>query len=257
MKVYIEGRKLGKEDSTDRENMKVKSVQLTDAYGRTVKVLQKREVTTTLGGQHEILRFQVPSGYLSPRNIVHMEGIEPVYTDTFIMMNPSHPLVKAPAIEGLEAACMLNLRGAAHVVLLGGLQLSRWIDWEEPLEVRVDRGWFKLRKAGLLDAILKSGVMTEVSGALHKPHDKKFKLVKSFKTVKNAPVLQVTLWGYKDEWVAELDMDLKRGVGHWREVVRNHMAAGKTHPYIVNQLLAWYWGVVSFKLEIPVVAKPG
>ena len=258
MKVYIEGRKLGKEDSTDRENMKVKSVQLTDAYGRAVKVLQRREVTRSLGGKHEVLKLQVPSGYLSPRNIVHMEGVEPVYTDNFIMMNPSHPLVKAPAIEGLEDACRLNLRGAAHVVLLGGLQLSRWIDWEEPLEVRVDRGWFRVSDGeGLLDAILKSGVMTEVSGALHKPHDKKFKLVKSFKTVKNAPVLQVTLWGYKDEWVAELDMDLKRGVGHWKEVVQNHLTAGKTHPYIVNQLLAWYWGVVSFKLEIPVVAKPG
>jgi len=237
--------------------VKVKSVQLTDAYGNDVKVLQKKQLTRTLGGEHYIHTFQAPIGYLTPRQMVALEGVEPVYTDNFIMMNPAHPLVKAPAIEGLEQACMLNSRGAAHVVLLRGLQLSRWIDWEGPLEMRADRGWFKLRKAGLLDAILKSGVMTEVSGALHKPHDKKFKLVKSFKTVKNAPVLQVTLWGYKDEWVAELDMDLKRGVGHWREVVRNHMAAGKTHPYIVNQLLAWYWGVVSFKLEIPVVAKPG
>ncbi len=113
--------------------MKIKSIDLVDAYGRAVKVLQRREVTRSLGGKHEVLKLQVPSGYLSPRNIVHMEGVEPVYTDNFIMMNPSHPLVKAPAIEGLEAACMLNLRGAAHVVLLGGLQLSRWIDWEEPL----------------------------------------------------------------------------------------------------------------------------
>ena len=185
-----------------------------------------------------------------------MEGIEPIYTDTFVMMNPSHPLVKAPAIEGLEDACMLNLRAAAHSVLLGGLQLSRWIDWEEPLEMRADRGWFKLRKAGVLDAVLRSGAMIKVSGVLHHPHDKKFKLIESFKTVRNAPVLQVTLWNYKDEWVAELDIDIKKGVGHWKEVIRNHLTAGKTHPYLVNQLLAWYWGVISFKLEKP-AAKPG
>ena len=237
--------------------MKIKSIKLADAYGRDVKVLQKREVTRSLGGKHEVLKFQVPVGYLTPRNIVHMEGIEPVYTDTFVMMNPSHVLVKAPAIEGLEAACMLNLRQASHAVVLGGRQLSSWIDWEGPLEMRVDRGWFRVSDGeGLLDAILKSGVMTEVSGALHKPHDKEFRLIKSFKTVKNAPVLQVTLWNYKDEWVAELDIDIKKGVGHWREVIGNHLTGRKTHPYIVNQLLAWYWGVISFKLEIS-SAKPG
>ena len=142
-------------------------------------------------------------------------------------------------------------------MLLGGLQLSRWVDWEEPLEVRVDRGWFRVSDGeGLLDAILKSGVMTEVPGTLHKPHDKEFRLIKSFKTVKNAPVFQVTIWQDAGEWVAELDIDLKKGVGHWREVIGNHLTERKTHPYIVNQLLAWYWGVISFKLEIS-AAKSG
>ena len=259
MKVYIEGRKLGKEDSTDRENMKVKSVHLVDAYGRAVKVLQKRETTRSLGGKHKLLSFQVPSGYLRPKNIIYMEGVEPSYTDTFVMINPSHLLVKAPGIDELEDACKLNLRQASQAVLLTGRRLARWIEWGVPLEMRADRGWFRVSDGeGLLDAILRSGAMMEVPGTLHKPHDKEFKLIKSFKTVKNAPVFQVTLWHHANgEWVAELDMDLKRGMGHWVEVVRNHLTHGKTHPYIVNQLLAWYWGVVSFKLEIPVVAKSG
>ena len=237
--------------------MKVKGVNLINAYGQEVRALRKKDRTRTLGGKHFVLSFQVPVGYLRPKNIIHMEGIEPVYTNSFVMMDPWK--VEAPGIDGYGDACKLNLREAAHVVLLGGLQLSRWIDWEGPLEMRMDRGWFRVSNGeGLLDAILKSGVMVEAPGTLHKPHNKEFKLVKSFKTIKNSPVFQVTLWHHSNgEWVAELDMDLKRGIAHWKEVASNHLTQGKTHPYILNQLLAWYWGVISFKLEIPVVAKPG
>ena len=249
-------KKINKKNQYNKK-MKVRSVKLLDAYGRDVKVVQKKEVTRSLGGEHEILRFKVPAGYLRPRNIVYMKGLEPVYTDTFVMMNPWK--VEAPGIDGYEDACKLNLREAANIVFLGGKKLYSWIEWGVPLEMRSDRGWFRVRDgAELLDMILRSGAMVEVPGTLHKPHDKEFKLIKSFKTVKNAPVFQVTLWHHANgEWVAELDMDLKRGMGHWVEVVRNHLTHGKTHPYIVNQLLAWYWGVVSFKLEIPVVAKSG
>ena len=238
--------------------MKIKSVKLVDAYGRDVKAIQKRDITRSLGGKHQVLSFQVPSGYLRPRNIVHMEGVEPSYTDTFVMINPSHLLVKATGIDDYGDACKLNLREAAHMVFLSGKKLYSWIEWGVPLEMRADRGWFRVNDGeGLLDTILRSGAMVEVPGTLHKPHDKEFRLIKSFKTVKNAPVLQVTLWHHANgEWVAELDMDLKRGMGHWKEAVRNHLTQGKTHPYIVNQLLAWYWGVISFKLEIS-SAKPG
>ena len=236
--------------------MKVKGVNLINAYGQEVRALRKKDRTRTLGGKHFVLSFQVPVGYLRPKNIIHMEGIEPVYTDSFVMMDPWK--VEAPGIDGYEDACKLNLREAAHMVFLSGKKLYSWIEWGVPLEMRADRGWFRVNDGeGLLDTILRSGAMTEVPGTLHKPHDKEFRLIKSFKTVKNAPVLQVTLWHHANgEWVAELDMDLKRGMGHWKEAVRNHLTQGKTHPYFVNQLLAWYWGVISFKLEIS-SAKPG
>jgi len=233
--------------------MKIKSIDLSDAYGRQVKVLQKREVTTTLGGKHGILSFEVPVGYLRPNKIVYMEGVEPVYTDNFIMMNPAHPLVKAPAIDGLESACRLNLRQASHAVVLGGRQLSSWIDWENPLKMQQDRGWFRVlnkRPVEFYQALLGTGVMVRVPGELHHPHKPNFELVGSFKTKNRVPVFQVTIWQDAGEWVAELDIDLKKGVGHWREVIGNHLTERKTHPYIVNQLLAWYWGVISFKLVV-------
>ena len=123
--------------------MKVRSVKLLDAYGRDVKVVQKKEVTRSLGGEHEILRFKVPAGYLRPRNIVYMKGLEPVYTDTFVMMNPWK--VEAPGIDGYEDACKLNLREAANIVFLGGKKLYSWIEWGVPLEMRSDRGGFRVR----------------------------------------------------------------------------------------------------------------
>ena len=157
--------------------MKIKSVKLVDAYGRDVKVVQKKEVTRSLGGEHEILRFKVPEGYLRPRNIVYMKGLEPVYTDNFIMMNPAHPLVKAPAIDGLESACRFNLRQASHAVVLGGRQLSSWIDWENPLKIQQDRGWFRVlnkRPVEFYQALLGTGVMVRVPGELHHPHKPNF-----------------------------------------------------------------------------------
>jgi hypothetical protein len=240
---------LGPENKNGKA-MKIKSIKLVNAYGEEVRALQKKEITGTLGGKHAIMSFQVPVGYLTPKRIVQIDGVEPVYTDTFVMMHPWK--AKAPGIDGYEGACRLNLKEAANTVLFGGHRLSNWIKWGEPLELRADRGWFSVlnerrdyKRQSLLDAALSSGVMIEASGILHHPHDKKFKLVKSLKTVKNSPVLQMTLWKYKDEWVAEIDM------GHWKEVARNHLTAGKTHPYVVNQLLAWYWGVISFKLVTP------
>ena len=248
-----------------------RGVDLVDAYGNDVQALEKTEITRSLGGKHKLLSFEPPVGYLSPKKIVCMDGVEPCYTDTFLMMDPDHPLVKFPWSH--EQACRMNLKEASKSVLLAGLRLSDWIDWKDALEQRMDRGWYKVKlrdgrrlRPSLLETILKSGAMTEVSGALHKPpnKNKKFNLVKSFKTIRNGPSLQVTLWhyvsgrkgtvtgpyAYRHNWVAEIDIDLKTGVGHWAEVVQNHLTEGKTHPYLVNQLLAWYWGVISFKLEI-------
>ena len=62
-------KKINKKNQYNKK-MKVRSVKLLDAYGRDVKVVQKKEVTRSLGGEHEILRFKVPAGYLRPRNIV-------------------------------------------------------------------------------------------------------------------------------------------------------------------------------------------
>lgn len=235
-----------------------KSVYLLDAYGKQIEVEQRRETTTTLGGSHAVLSFKTPRGYLTPKRIIHIDDIEPCYTDTFVMINPSHPLVEAPAIEDLPYACELNLREATRAVALGGIRLSSWIAWDNPLEVRQDRGWFKVlkRPGSLLEALKATGVMVEVPGTLHHPHKPNFELVASYKTRQRVPILQVTLWHDAGEWVAELDIDLKKGIGHWKEVVRNHLTMGKTHPYLVNQLLSWYWGVVPFKLKVS-SAKPG
>ena len=152
----------------------------------------------------------------------------------------------------------MNLREASSAVSFHGRPLSSWIEWNDPLEIRQDRGWFKVLKepGSLLDALNKTGSMVEVPGTLHDPHKPNFALVASFKTAHRIPVLQVTLWRDLGEWVAEVDVDLKQGLRHWGEVVRNHLTHGKTHPYLVNQLLSWYWGVVPFKLEV-ISAKPG
>ena len=185
---------------------------------------------------------------MRPKTIIHLDGIEPCYTDSFVMMNPWS--AEAPGIEGVEEACRMNLREASHAVLLSGAKLSRWIEWNDPLEIRQDRGWFKVlnRPRGLLDALKETGAMVQVPGTLHHPHKPNFELVASFKTRHRIPVLQITLWHDIGEWVAEVDIDLKQGPGHWGEVIKNHLTNGKTHPYVVNQLLAWYWGVISFKL---------
>ena len=187
-----------------------------------------------------------------------------LFTDSFIMMNPWK--VEAPGIDGLTGACKRNLKEASQAVHLGGVDLARSIDWENPFDLRQDRGWFPIRKQPgfkinpqkFLNSLLNTGSMIEVPGTLHHPPlalkgkqpNKGFNLVKSFKTTHRIPVLQVTLWKLRDKWLAELDIDLTSGVRHWKEVVRNHLTGGKTNPYLVNQLLAWYWGIVSFKLEL-------
>lgn len=241
-------------------NMKVKAVYLTDAYGRKVRTIQRREIVQRgLEEEKQVITFEVPDGYLTPKRMVLMKGQLPVYTDIFVMINPSHRSMEAPAVEDKKQACLLNLREASYAVPLGGHRLSEWIDWKDPLKLQQDRGWFRVLEDSPMSfyhALLSTGVMKEVPADLHRPHSPNFELVESFKTKNRAPVLQVTLWHNKDEWVAELDIDLQRGMGHWREVVKNHLTGKKTNPYLVNQLLAWNWGVVSFKLEVP-AANPG
>tara|TARA_Y100000310_G_C20549730_1_gene747430 strand:+ start:42 stop:788 length:747 start_codon:yes stop_codon:yes gene_type:complete len=239
--------------------MKIKAMHLPDAYGRKVRTVQRREtVRRGLGEPRQLVTFEVPEGYLKPKTIVLMKGQQPVYTGMFVMINPSHVLMEAPAVENKQQACLLNLRQASYSVILGGRRLSSWIDWDAPLKMQQDRGWFRIldkEPVAFFKALCDTGVMEQVPGDLHRPHKKNFELVESFKTKHRVPVLQVTLWQKGDEWVVELDIDLCKGLEHWKEVIKNHLTGEKTNPYLVNQLLAWNWGVVSFKLEVP-AAKP-
>ena len=224
---------------------------MVDAYGGRVKVEQTKQMTKTLGGNHAVLSFVAPAGYARPKTIIHMDLVHPCYTDMCVVMKPFAPEVEAPGIDDLQMACKLNLRGAATATVLGGKQLASWISWEEPLKMKMDRGWFKTLKepGSLLDALNKTGSMVEVPGSLHHPHKPNFELVASFKSKHRVPVFQVTLWRDLGEWVAELDIDLRKGMGHWREVIENNLTGGQTHPYLVNQFLAWYWGIITFKLS--------
>jgi len=241
--------------------VKIKAIYLPDAYGRKVKTLQRR-ATTKRGFEEErqIITFDVPEGYIRPKRMVLMKGQEPVYKNIFIMINPYHRLMEAPAVEDKKQACLLNLREASYAVSLGGHRLSEWIDWKDPLKLQQDRGWFRVleeRPRLLYHALCRTEAMEDVPADLHRPHKPNFELSESFKTKSGVPVLQVTLWyDEEDQWVAELDMDVERGIAHWGEVTKNHLTGKKTNPYLVNQLLAWNWGVVSFKLEVP-AAKPG
>ena len=235
--------------------MKVKAIKLLNAYGDEVKVISRAYLDTRTGGKRMIMELAAPPGYLRPKRIVHFPGIQPVLTDSFVMMDPRH--VDAPGIDGLEGACKRNLKEASQAVYSRGSNLTRLIDWENPFEMKQDRGWFPITDpAKFLNFLSNTGSMISVSGSLHRPHEKGFKLVGSFKTIHRIPVFQVTLWQHKDEWAAEIDIDAKKRISHWGEVIRNHLTGGKTNPYLVNQLLAWYWGVISFKLEIS-ADKPG
>ena len=239
-----------------RDERRVKAVNLVNAYGDEVKVVSRSAQDRGMGSKRTVISFDAPEGYLKPKRMVYFSDMKPVFTDSFIMMNPWK--VEAPGIDGLIGACKRNLKEASQAVYLGGVDLARYIDWENPFELRQDRGWFPIHKQpGLkinpgkfLNSLLNTGSMIQVPGSLHHPHDKGFKLVESFKTAHRVPVLQVTLWKRGDEWAAELDIDLTSGIKHWGEVARNHLTGGKTNPYLVNQLLAWYWGIVSFKLEL-------
>ena len=247
-----------------RDERRVKAINLLNAYGDEVKVISRSAQDRGMGSKRTIISFDAPAGYLKPKRIVYFSDMKPVFTDSFIMMNPWK--VEAPGIDGLTGACKRNLKEASQAVHLGGVDLARSIDWEIPFDLRQDRGWFPIRKQPgfkinpqkFLNSLLNTGSMIEVPGTLHHPPlalkgkqpNKGFNLVKSFKTTHRIPVLQVTLWKLRDKWLAELDIDLTSGVRHWKEVVRNHLTGGKTNPYLVNQLLAWYWGIVSFKLEL-------
>lgn len=235
--------------------MKVKAINLLNAYGDEVRVISRAYLDTRMGGKRMIMELAAPPGYLRPKRIVYFPDMKPVLTDSFVMMNPTH--VDAPGIDGVKGACKRNLREASQAVYSGGGNLARFIDWENPFEMRQDRGWFPITDpAKFLNFLSNTGAMISVPGTLHNSHETGFKLVESFKTVHRVPTFQVTLWQCKDEWAAEIDIDAKKGISHWGEVIRNHLTGGKTNPYLVNQLLAWYWGIVSFKLEIS-ADKPG
>ena len=49
------------------------------------------------------------------------------------------------------------------------------------------------------------------------------------------------------EWMAEVDLDLKSGVGHWFEVLGNHVTHGKTSPHEVAQVLYVGWGILTYR----------
>ncbi len=48
------------------------------------------------------------------------------------------------------------------------------------------------------------------------------------------------------EWMAEMDLDLKSGVGHWFEVLGNFLTTDKTNPHEVAQALYVGWGLESY-----------
>lgn len=51
------------------------------------------------------------------------------------------------------------------------------------------------------------------------------------------------------EWMAEIDLDLKSGVGHWFEVLGNHATGKRTNPHEVAQALYVGWGIESYLPE--------
>lgn len=177
-------------------------------------------------------------------------------------------LIDPETAEGpaLEDACQMNLACAAKWAALGGGNLrERFLG--DVVKTAQDRVYVTVQHGEELATVLdRTGAWQRVSGRMHKKHEEGFepypsKSHCSWKTTRGAPDLQLTLWrqrigkldgnivGYEDNFVAELDIDLRTGKGHAIEVARNRLTHRKTNPLLVVQVLSYFWGVIPFRLE--------
>lgn len=243
-----------------------------NAYGQKPKGLKITPHDETSGG-NKVNKITAP-GYHS-RVVIEdfaRNKVDPI----LLWMNPEKvapdPVPgKGPA--GLTSACAGNLWLAAYEVRLQNYRLVDFL-YSSPVESGQDRCYFRVHpttSAGRLHKSLDTtGVFERADGSLHHPHEEEFEQVGSWKTTRGAPVLQVTLWMRDEissqeeadannsgttyikstEFVAELDIDLHKGLGHLKEVIGNHLTGNKTHPYDVVQALVYNWGVCPFVLEV-------
>ena len=146
------------------------------------------------------------------------------------------------------------------------MSLIQRLDRSGPVAELRDRCYWPLTTPqATLHDLDRTGTFAPAPSKLHKPHEPGWECVGSWKSVGRQPVLQVTLWrkdisgvGKDGAWrdfptkhVAEIDLDIyKRLLRHFfGEVIPNVISGNRTHPYVICQLLSWFWGVVPFRLE--------
>jgi hypothetical protein len=214
-----------------------------NAYGDLVPNAKARYHEKGSSGNPLRVEISAP-GYVTHSFYRFLEAV-----DTGIYML----LMDPETAEGpdLPHACWRNLLEAMIHVRIRSQRLGFYLIGPS-IEKQQDRCYFQVYQATeLLRNLDRTGTMKRVPSKLHTPHEEGYECVGSWKTTRNAPVLQVTMWHHPvtGKYVGELDMDMKAGLGHVGEVVKNHITNGKTHPFLVSQAMAWSWGVVAFTLR--------
>jgi hypothetical protein len=235
-------------------------ITVVNAYGQTIPGVEARYHEKGRSSGRPLRVELTAPGYVKYSFWRFLEAVD---TETYMLLiDPRTAL--GPKLPN---ACLFNLSLAAAHTYLQDKPVSRYISGNV-IEKRQDRAYFSVRHAEeFLRALDCTGSMAAVVAMLHHPHEEGYEIVGSWKTTRGAPVFQVTMWKKtKRDWlggpesdsgvspyttthyVAELDLDLRSGLGHVGEVLKNLVTGGKTNAYLVNQALAWSWGLHSFTL---------
>jgi len=224
-------------------------------------------------GTHAIWRITPPAGYLRPNPVIET----PKGREVLVLIDPKQATAQhhrwgeatnVPDRFGLHRICWtLMLAAGQH----HGIGLSL----ESVAATKPDRAYFETssRLAGKLE--WEKGAWSsdpvKIARRMHKPHEPGYELVGSWRSRRKGPSLQVTIWkGSGTEtpkrpasgegrhpgapYIAELDIDYKRGLGHVvKEVIPNAALRRKTDPVIAAQLCAWFWA----GFELPFTIEPG
>ena len=230
-------------------------ITVVNAYGRVVPNTKAHYHKKDASGRPLRVEISAP-GYLTYSFWRFLEATQQrVY---MLTMDPD--MAKGPS---LIDACWYNLTEAMKHTQIGGCSLARFIN-SQPLEKHEDRTYFHVyRGSELINSLDRSGSMRRASFRFHDPHEEGYEIVGSWKTTRGAPYLQITLWQKPPSgdnleqitidtltsYVAELDFDLSSGLGHASDFIKHTLTGGVTNAYLVNQALAWSWGVTSFLLR--------
>lgn len=136
-----------------------------------------------------------------------------------------------------RVACLLNLTAKWHTTTVSGAPVASFI--QRVTRVERDRVWARVHP-GLLGALHASSGFRRVSGVLHDPITPDYTRVGSFKETAYATgTLQITLFRHERRGImlADCDIDEANGLRHLFHVIGRRVTKGKTHPYVIHQIL--------------------